>query len=201
MALGIQQFKSNFYGGARNNLFKVVMTPPQAETGVGKSLEFLIKTTSLPSSTVEPLTVPFRGRDLKIAGKRSFEPWSVTVINDNDFLIRETLEKWSASMSYHDINTSDKAGQGDDGFAHYMCDAQVYQLIHDNKDHKVGYGYNFVDMWPSSVGNIELNSEGEAIEEFTVEFQYQYWYSQKTNSENVSESGAYGISGSAANPT
>lgn len=189
-ALGISQFKDNFQGGARNNLFKVVMgKPPGGGDFDGDALEFLVKTTSLPASTVETLAVPFRGRDLKIAGKRTFEAWSVTVINDQDFKLRSTFESWSAAMSYHDINSSDFSG---DAFQGYFVEAQVYQLIHSKNEHKVGYGYNFVDMWPSNIGAVELSSEGEAITEFSVEFQYQYWTSGTMDSETANQTAEVG---------
>lgn len=189
MAKGISDFKGNFQGGARNNLFKVVMGKPPKGIFDKDALEFLVKTTSLPASTVETLAVPFRGRDLKIAGKRNFEAWSVTVINDQDFKLRSIFESWSAAMSYHDINSSDFSGKE---FQGYFVEAQVYQLVHSKNEHKVGYGYNFVDMWPSNIGAVELSSEGEAITEFSVEFQYQYWTSGAMDGENANQTAGTG---------
>lgn len=192
---GISDFKSNFKGGARNNLFKVQMSPPQGVTSsltTLTSLEYMVKTTSLPASTVEPLNVPFRGRDLKIAGKRNFEAWSVTVINDCDFNIRKMFEEWSAAMTYHDVNTSKYSKNSGFSFGDYMVNAQIYQLIHDGNDHVEGYGYNFIGLWPSNIGAIELSSEGEAIEEFSVEFQYQYWVSNDSGIPPMPDSGNIG---------
>jgi len=194
MALGISQFKGKFEGGARSNLFKVKIGTPTGVTIEGEQLEFLVKSTTLPASTVEVLNVPFRGRDLKIAGKRSFEPWSVTVINDQNFDLRTAFETWSANMSYHDVNSS-KYDLNNDS---YLQDAQVYQLAHKGGDHVNAYSYTFVGLWPSSIAAIPLESEGENIEEFAVEFQYQYWFSNKGAAEiNSKTGGLIGSSGSA----
>lgn len=187
MALGISDFKSNFHGGARNNLFRVQMEIPNLEGTSGNdknSLTYLVKATSFPASTVTPLEIPFRGRIFKIAGQRTFEEWTVTVINDTDFAIRTALEQWSASMSYHDVNTSDFSGKGSGigsgsgkGFAGYCVDANVIQLKHGSQEHSDDYTYTFKDLWPSTIGAIDLAMEGEAIQEYQVTFQYQYWFS------------------------
>ena len=87
----ITDFKSKLTGGgARPNLFEVVLSFPTAAPADNVTLDkarFLVKTAALPASNVSPIDVPFRGRIMKVAGDRTFDTWTVTIINDQDFLI------------------------------------------------------------------------------------------------------------------
>ena len=83
-------------GGARGNQFSVNLPFP-GYAGVGgesRVLSFLCKATNLPGMTLGEVPVPFRGRSLYIAGDRTFETWTTTVLNDTDFLIRNAMERW-----------------------------------------------------------------------------------------------------------
>ena len=154
-----------------------------------------MKTAQLPASTIGTIDVPFRGRMLKVAGDRTFEPWSVTVVNDGQFGIRKAFETWSRGINALTENVS-QLGYGDDNPG-YCVDLEVFQLGRDQqKPNKtpqsmtaqgrdgmeVIRGYKFYDAWPSSLSAIDLSYESnDQIEEFTVEFQYNYYEVSKAS--------------------
>ena len=176
----ISNFKSKLTGGgARANLFEVVLTFPdtaQPDSEVLEKARFLVKSANLPASNVSPIEVPFRGRTLKIAGDRSFESWTVTVLNDTDFAIRSAFEKWMNTIN----RLSDNTGLVNP--ADYQADAYVYQLDRDGSTLR---SYRFFDTFPTQVGPIELSYDASGIQEFTVELQVQYWEAIKGTGPNA----------------
>ena len=176
----ISNFKSKLTGGgARANLFEVVLTFPdtaQPDSEVLEKARFLVKSANLPASNVSPIEVPFRGRTLKIAGDRSFESWTVTVMNDTDFAIRSAFERWMNTINRLSDNT------GLTNPADYQADAYVYQLDRDGTTLR---SYRFFDTFPTQVGPIELSYDAQGIQEFTVELQVQYWEAIKGSGPNA----------------
>jgi len=178
----ISDFKSKLKGGgARPNLFEVELTFPsgvsvQAENEVIDNARFLVKAAALPASTIAPIDIPFRGRILKITGDRTFETWTITVINDVSFNIRSAMEKW---MNF--INKLDN-GTGETDPALYHVDAKVHQL---NRDGGILRSYVFKDVFPTNISAIDLSYETtDTIQEFTVEMQVHYWEAFKGNAED-----------------
>ena len=171
--LGVDDMKAKLVGGgARPNLFKVTMSFPSYVTANVELASYMVKATSMPASTIAPITVPFRGRQLQIAGDRTFDPWSVTVINDTDFNVRNSFEQWMNGIKQHKQNT------GLTQPSSYMADMIVEQLDKDGTTKKT---YNIRGVFPTNLGAIELSYEtGDTIEEFEVEMQVQYWESNKT---------------------
>ena len=167
----ITDFKSKMAGGgARPNLFEVELVFPDPiaiENDVKEKSRFLVKAALLPASNITPIEVNFRGRILKIAGDRTFDTWTVTVINDVDFSIRSAMEKW---MDF--INSMEDATGAQDP-ALYQPDAYVHQLDRDGSTLRT---YKFHDVFPTNVSAIDLSYETvDSVEEFTVEFQVQWW--------------------------
>ena len=171
--LGVDDMKAKLVGGgARPNLFKVTMAFPSYVTANVELASYMCKATSMPASTIAPIEVPFRGRQLKVAGDRTFDPWSVTIINDTDFNVRNSFEQWMNGINQHKANT------GLTQPSSYMADMIVEQL---DKDGTVEKTYNIRGTFPTNLGAIELSYEsGDTIEEFEVELQVQYWESDKT---------------------
>ena len=165
----ISNFKGQLIGGgARPNLFKALMQFPAGISGDTINAEFMIKAASLPASIVGIIEVPYRGRKLKIAGDRTFETWSITVINDTDMKLRTAFEDWVNLISQNVENVSIAIPP-----LAYMAELGVAQLDRQGNPTKT---YRFIDAWPSNVQAIDLNYEtNDSVEEFTVEFQYQYW--------------------------
>jgi hypothetical protein len=179
----ITDFKSQLRGGgARPNLFRVDLGAfggPTTDTDLGwdadgaqRDFNFLCKATSMPTQTIGSVDVPFRGRILKVAGDRTFEPWSVTVINDESFNVRSAFEAWGRKIN--DLTT----GAGVVEPQSYMGSGTIQQLSRspeNPQDSKVLQEYIVQDIWPSEIGSIDLSYESsDAIEEFTVTFQVQY---------------------------
>jgi hypothetical protein len=167
----ITGFKSKLAGGGtRPNLFEVEIAFPtetQIDNDTKEKSRFLIKAAALPASNITPIDVNFRGRILKIAGDRTFDTWTVTVLNDVDFSIRSAFEKWMNLINKMEDNT------GEQDPAIYQPDAYVHQLDRDGSTLRT---YKFHDVFPTQVSQIDLSYETtDAIEEFTVEFQVQWW--------------------------
>ena len=172
--LGVDDFKSKLKGGgARPNLFKATINFPVDAGGDVEVTSFLCEAAQLPGSTMGLITVPFRGRQLKIAGDRTFEPWTVTIINDTDFIIRDSMERWMNGMNAHSANT------GLTNPVDYEADLVVDQL---DKDGSTIKSYNFRGCFPTAVSPIDLSYGLEnEIERFSVEFQVQYWEAGTTS--------------------
>lgn len=173
----ITDFKSKLTGGgARSNLFEVELAFPSAvnvDNVVLDKSRFLVKAAAIPSSNVASLEVAFRGRTLKLAGDRSFESWTITIINDTDFAIRSAFEQW---MNY--INRlSDNTGTTDPTL--YQADAFVHQL---NRDGSILRSYHMYDLFPTSISSMALDYGTDSIQEFTVEMQVHWWEAIKGTS-------------------
>ena len=176
----ITDFKSKLTGGgARANLFEVVLNFPDAAQPDSDTLEktrFLVKGANMPASNIQQIEVPFRGRVLKIAGDRTFDSWTVTVINDTDFAIRSAMERWMNTIN----RVSDNTGLTDP--ATYQADAYVMQL---DRDGSVLRTYRFYDVFPTQVSPIDLGYDAQGIQEFTVELQVQWWEAAKGTGANA----------------
>ena len=171
----INDFKAKLAGGgARANQFKVVMPfPGYAQVGGEiEDLAFLAQATSIPAMTVGNINVKFRGRDVKIAGDRTFASWSVTVINDTDFKLRNAFERWQNGIN----NMSDNEGLVNP--VDYQVDAFVDHLDRNGNTIK---SYTLRGAYPTSVDAIELDyNTVDAIETFGVTFEYQYFETNTT---------------------
>ena len=173
----IDDFKANLIGGgARANQYRVTITPPP---GIAIGLDvrrgsFLVTASSLPAQTLTPIAIPFRGRQIYIAGDRSFEEdWTTTFMNDTDFMVRNAIERWSNGIN--DL----AEGTGVIAPADYQTDLTVEHL---DRDDTVLKSYIFRSAWPTSVGTIELTNEAaDAIETFDVTWRYQHFEASGVN--------------------
>jgi hypothetical protein len=172
---GLDSFKAKLKGGgARPNLFKVNLPFPAASGGSSELASFMIKGASLPASLIAPIEVPFRGRKLKVAGDRTFEPWSITVINDTKMEIRNAFERW---MDLINSNTENVSAYVGNNALNYYSNALVHQL---DRDDNITKTYEIIGAFPTNISAIDLNSEtNDTVEEFTVELTYQYWTSER----------------------
>ena len=179
----VTKFKAGLkHGGARPSLFQVEfqypsnistthLTPNQAK--------FLVKATTIPASTIGSYDVYYHGKAIKVAGDRSFDTWDTTIINDEDFGIRKTLEEWMAAISNHKLNTRDKetfdTSEGDS--AKYKKDLKVIQYGKRGQELRT---YEFIGAWPSALSTINLDwATASEIEEFTCTWVYDSWKIKK----------------------
>jgi len=166
----VTEFKSNLqFGGARSTLFQVQLTQP---AGLGLNLQkapFLVRSAQIPSSNLGIIPVPFFGRVVKMAGDRTFDSWTVTIINDEDFAIRNALETWSNSIN----NMRGNVRLGSAANLSYKAQAQVTQY---SKTGETLRTYNFEGLYPQNISAIDLNWQNtDSIEEFQVTFEYDNW--------------------------
>ena len=175
----ISNFKAALLGGgARPNLFEVEMTTlPAGISWDADSFRYMCKAATLPASNIANIDVPFRGRIFKIAGDRTIDPWTVTIINDEGFKLRNAFEEWTDLIAKLDNNL------GATDPAAYMTNAKVYQLGRGSSPssknntgtaNAVLKEYEFIDIFPTNVQAIDLSYDStDTIEEFTVDFQVQ----------------------------
>ena len=177
----ISAFKSKLVGGgARPNLFEVELTtlPPNVVADWDADIfQFMCKAAALPAQNIANIDIPFRGRIFKVAGDRTIDTWTITVINDEDFRFRNAFENWTQQIA----NLDDNMGTTDPSA--YMVDAKVYQLGRGSEkssqnnsgtENVVLKEYEFQNIFPTNVSAIDLSYDtGDTIEEFTVEFQVQ----------------------------
>ena len=171
----INEFKSRLRGGgARANQFKVTLPfPGYASVGGETSdLAFLCKATAVPGQTVGNIPIDFRGRKLQIAGDRTFEPWSITVLNDTDFKLYRGFERWMNGIN----NMTDNEGIANP--ADYQVDGFIDHLDRNGNTLK---SYTYRGLFPVALDNIALNyGTNDAVEEFGVTFQVQYFETDTT---------------------
>ena len=175
----ISNFKSALIGGgARPNLFEVELTTlPNGVEWDADKFRYMCKASSLPASNIAAIDVPFRGRIFKVAGDRTIETWSVTIINDEDFKLRNAFEQWMEQIAKLDNNLGATLPES------YMTNARVFQLGRgsvpssknsDGNNNSVLKEYEFIDIFPTTISAIDLSYDSsDAIEEFTVDFNVQ----------------------------
>jgi len=180
MAFNVAEFRSNMIGdGARPNLFQVTLTfPTVATNGVaaGQKATFMAKAAQLPGSTVGTVPVYYFGRELKFAGNRTFTDWTLQIINDEDFTVRNSIESWMNAINSHSSNVRAAGAANPLG---YTVDAEVTQYGKTGEALKT---YKFVGLYPLDLAPIDLDwGSNDTIEEYAVTFAYQWWEANTTS--------------------
>jgi hypothetical protein len=170
MAFDISTFRSNLqYDGARPTMFEINWTNP-VDNSAALKIPTMVKAASLPAWQIGDIPVMYFGRAIHIAGDRTFDPWNTMVINDEDFLIRDTLENWSNSINTLKSNVRLFATSAS---SQYTSSATVTQY---NKEGVPIRSYKFLNMWPRLVGPIELAWEAQnQVEQFAVVWMYDWF--------------------------
>jgi hypothetical protein len=166
MAFNINEFKSQLVGGgARPTLFQCQILNPVAPEADFK-VPFMVRAAGIPGSSLGSFTAPYFGRQVKYAGDRVFEDWTVTVINDEDFIVRNGLEAWSNAINTHDGNLRSLPSD-------YKSNGLITQY---SKDGDAIRTYVFEGMYPVTIDQIQMDwGTTDTIEEFSVTFQYDFW--------------------------
>lgn len=192
MAFNVQAFRASMLtDGARSSLFDVQLTFPLAVATGGtapgtfgtaqQQVTFRARGTSLPGDSISSIGVNYFGREIKLAGNRSFPDWSIQVIQDEDFNLRNAFERWMSGINSHVSNLRLPSMLPGDGG--YQQDAYVTQYSKVGEPIKV---YKLVGCFPTDVSAIEVDWSNEGIEEFTVSFAYQWWESLPTTDSTTS---------------
>jgi len=175
MAFSVNQFRSQMVGdGARPNLFEVSMPFPgfSNSENAQEKLTFMCKTAQLPGATIGVVPVQYFGRELKFAGNRTFADWTITVINDEDFVVRNAFERWMAGINSHNLNIRNPGALTPTS---YTVDGNVIQFGKGGQSIKK---YKFVGLFPTDLTPIDVDwGANDTIEEFSVSLSYQWWES------------------------
>ena len=181
MAFSVTEFKANGIrkGGARSALFSVELHwPTLTTTSPDKKSTFVIKGSSIPASIIGQYEVFYHGKGYKVAGDRQYDTWDTTIINDEDFLVRNALEDWMNLISNQKLNTRDDKHYNDrkeGNDAGYKKDLKVTQY---SKDGKEITHYHVMGAWPSNLTAIPLDWATSDIQEFTCTWSYDWWYQE-----------------------
>jgi hypothetical protein len=166
--MGIENFVSNFQGGARPNRFRVILTWPAAVGTPNVRDEIVIQAAGLPASTIGIVQVPYMGRTIPIPGDPTFEDWNITVVNDRSFSHRNAFERWHELMIGRETNVQTPAS-----FKDLLVNADVFQL---DRDDKILKSYKFYHMFPTLVSQIDVDyNNNDQLELFNVTFSFAYW--------------------------
>ncbi len=173
MAFNVNEFRSQMIGdGARPNLFEVSMPFPvfSAPGNAQTKLTYMCKTAQIPGSTLGVVPVQYFGRELKFVGNRTFTDWTITIINDEDFVIRNAFERWMAGINSHNLNVRNPAALAPLG---YSVDGDVTQF---GKNGNTLKKYKFIGLFPTDLTPIDVDwGSNDTIEEFTVTLAVQWW--------------------------
>ena len=162
MAFSVTDFKARGLprGGYRPSLFEV-----QIPGRLGQEFNFLARATNVPAMTVEQIIIPYFGRQIKVAGNRTYAEWETTVMIEEDFSVRDAIERWSMRINRGDTNIRDEVNE------EYKEDAQI--LLY-GKDGTVIRRYNLVGLWPQEVGTMELDWENGDIGTYSVTWAFDF---------------------------
>jgi len=166
--MDISQFKGLLgAGGARPNQFRVILSFPQlVGANIGEA-SLLVTGAALPASNVNPTLLQYRGREVKLAGERIFDPFTITIVNDTEFSLRRPIERWMNLMNNLEFNTGNTTPRD--------YQAQI-TVAHLDRNDKTLQTYILVDAFPINMSEIALQyGQNDVVEEFTVTFQYQYY--------------------------
>ena len=180
MAFNVAEFRSQMTGdGARPNLFSVSLTFPSfvdGATDASRKSTFMAKAAQLPGSSMGQVPVYYFGREMKFVGNRTFADWTITIINDEDFVIRNAFERWMAGINSHGLNVRNPAALTPGG---YTVDGEVTQF---GKKGDALKKYKFIGLFPSDITPIDVDwGSNDSIEEFTATFAYQWWEAETTS--------------------
>ena len=180
MAFTVSNFKSNIAsngGGARPSLFKVKISN-SVDSGLSFTSDeaILVKAAQIPGSTIAALPINYVGRPIKYAGFRTFDNWTTTIINDDDFSMRNKVMEWMRVIS------GQLDGERNTTYGSYATAAGAYfegqaTVTQVNKDGEDGQSYTIDNIWPTVLGDISLGWENDVIEEYSVEWCYDTWKS------------------------
>ena len=167
--MDLNNFKANYRsGGYRTSQFRVTLTNP-IDASADTKLSFLCKASALPASNLNMLEAFHFGRSIKLAGKRSFEDWTIQVYEDEDFVIRNSLETWMNTINSPETNTR---STGSSDISLYKSTAIVEAL---SQTGAVLRTYKFIGIFPTAIAAIDVNWDNESLAEFSVNFALDYF--------------------------
>ena len=184
MAFTVTNFKSNLFatnaaGGARPSLFKIDINFNPSTNSLSNNENILFKAAAIPAANIAALPVNYAGRAYKMTGFRTYDNWTTTIINDEDFSIRNKIQEWMYRLS----GGADGTRSTSAGLTNSTSDATVTQIGADGADVQT---WKFINLWPTELSEIALDWSSDAVEEFTCTWAYDYWsHGTGTTTDNV----------------
>lgn len=175
--MNIERFKSALSsGGVRPSFFRV--QGAIGKTTLPDKTGFLIKAASLPASELGEISVDYRGRNIKLPGRRTYGDWEITVLSDGEFELRNAFERWSNDLNDAVENTADQE--------HNLNNVLFPNWSIDQLDRKGSpiKTYTMFHCWPKTVGSVDTAYDNEALAEFTVTLTYSYWLTNNGSGNN-----------------
>lgn len=171
MSFNIGQIRANLqYGGARPTLFQVSIVSPFDGT-LASIAPFMVQATEIPAFSVGAIEVPYMGRKIRVAGDRTFDPWRVSVLNDEDFKVRHSLETWSNKMNSMSGNMNTTGSSSPNN---YKVIADVKQYAKSNETTPIRV-YRLYGAFPTDISSIDLDwNNTNTIETFSATFSYDW---------------------------
>ena len=184
MAFGVAEFKSNLFGtkavgGARPSLFKIGITDSSGTYSLTSTENILVKAGAIPAANIAPLAMNYAGRAYKMSGFRTYDNWSTTILNDEDFSIRNKIMNWMYRLS----GDADGGRYPAYGMTNTPGEGTITQVGVDGLDKQ---SWKFYNMWPTELSEIALDWSNDAVEEYTVTWAYDFWSHGKKQEEVVS---------------
>ena len=180
MAFGVNNFKSNIGALQRPALYKIDINDASNEFSFSDSGNILVKAAAVPASNIAALPVNYAGRTYKMTGFRTYDTWTTTIIADEDFTTRKSIMNWMYSIS----GASDGLRSANFGDASHVGDATITLLDQAGADKQ---SWNFVNLWPTELGEVAVDWSSDAIMEYTCTWAYDYWTHGVSQEEKKSE--------------
>ena len=169
MAFSVTELKTALSsGGARPTLFEI------SGGSISAKDKYMIRSGQLPGHNINVIPINWRGRATKLAGYRTYDPWTITILNDNGTLrknIVDTMEELAGKRTNE---------RNADYGAHKTTNYKNYTVTQLNKDGSKGNTYVLVNAFPISVGDLALDWGTEGFQEYTITFRYDYFTETET---------------------
>ncbi len=184
MAFTVTEFKSNLFngtnaGGARPSLFSILINDSEGTYSFGATDNVLVKAAEIPAATIAPLPINYAGRAYKLTGFRTYDNWTTTIINDENFTIRNNIMNWMYRLS----GEADGSHFLTFGLPESTGDGTVTQI---GVDGTAKGSWKMHNMWPTELSEIALDWSSDAVEEYTVTWAYDFWTKGTTQEETTS---------------
>jgi hypothetical protein len=163
----LDTLSKQFVNAAAPNRFEIIINFPSAIGGDTNAAKFMCKAGSIPSESIGEITMGYQSQTLKLSGDRTYDDWTCTVYNTEEWAVRNDIEKWMKIIN--DPETNFKTSHGS-----YQGDVVIHQL--SINDLSIVAGYKLMGAWPKSVGDISLDWEtNDEKETFDITWSYLYF--------------------------
>lgn len=181
-------------GMARTSRFAILLSPPAYATeNMGRSNANLQKvllfcdSVSLPGLNVNTNPTRTFGEVREIPNEFNYEPITATFYVDADMYTKKMFDNWILGIQYAETRAFRY-------YDDYISEMRIF--VHDTKDNE-RYVVNLYEVYPKSIGAIQLDYANTQIMKVTITFQYKYWRSEKNDmamiTKNINSNGGFGL--------